>query len=64
MLEQIIANGFGGFVGIVVGAAKRLGNDLINQPELEQMFGRNFQRLGGFRCGRGSARTSRAGAEP
>src|SRR3989442_7451519 len=50
-LPEVAAQGLperlGGGVGIGVRTPRRLGDDLVDHPELEQVVGRELERLGG-----------------
>src|SRR5229473_4129038 len=47
MASQRVAQRRGGGLRIGVRSARRLGDDLVDDPELQQVFGRDLERLGG-----------------
>src|SRR5213080_1349633 len=47
MAAEGVAQGFRGRVGVGVGAPGRLGDDLVDHAQLQQVFGGDLQRLGG-----------------
>src|SRR5258706_11208086 len=51
MLEQTFAYGIRHFLVVGMSAAERLGDNFIDQAQPEQVFGGDFQGLGGFGSG-------------